>query len=85
MSSEKSQAGKRVRTGPISFPPKPGRAESPECLTLSIEEAARILEISRCGAYNYAKDGRLPTIRIGSRLLVPKAAIEKLLAECMPA
>jgi excisionase family DNA binding protein len=57
-----------------------------EALTISIEHAAKMLGISRSAAYNYARDGSLPTIKIGSakrhRLLVPKAAFERLL---MPA
>jgi excisionase family DNA binding protein len=47
------------------------------CLTVSVEEAARILGISRGAAYTHARDGSLPTIRLGKRLLVPKAALDK--------
>jgi excisionase family DNA binding protein len=50
------------------------------CRTISIEEAAIILGISRGTAYANAKTGALPTIRLGKRLLVPKAALERLLA-----
>jgi excisionase family DNA binding protein len=46
-------------------------------LTISVEEAGRILGVSRGAAY--AKDGSIPTIRLGKRLLVPKAALEKML------
>jgi excisionase family DNA binding protein len=49
------------------------------CLTVSVEEAARMLGISRGAAYTHARDGSLPSIRLGKRLLVPKAALEKLL------
>ena len=49
------------------------------CLTVSVEDAARILGISRGAAYSHARDGSLPTIRLGKRFLVPKAALEKLL------
>jgi len=49
------------------------------CLTMSVEEAARTLGISRGSAYTHARDGSLPTIRLGKRLLVPKAALDKLL------
>jgi excisionase family DNA binding protein len=48
--------------------------------TVSVEEAAAILGISRGAAYASARTGEIPTIRIGKRLLVPKAALEKLLA-----
>jgi excisionase family DNA binding protein len=47
--------------------------------TLTVEQAGRILGISRGSAYAYAKDGSLPTIRLGNRLLVPKAALDKML------
>jgi excisionase family DNA binding protein len=49
-------------------------------LTISVEEAARMLGISRGAAYTHARDGSLPTVRFGKRLLVPKAALEKLLS-----
>jgi excisionase family DNA binding protein len=46
---------------------------------ISVEEAGRILGISRGAAYAYANNGSIPTIRLGKRLLVPKAALDKLL------
>lgn len=48
--------------------------------TWTVDEAAEILGISRASAYAYAKSGELPTIRMGRRLLVPGAGLEKLLA-----
>jgi excisionase family DNA binding protein len=50
------------------------------CLTVSVEDAARMLGISRGAAYTHARDGSLPTIKLGKRLLVPKAALEKMLS-----
>lgn len=47
--------------------------------TVSVEDAARILGVSRGLAYRLAKTGTIPTIRLGKRLLVPKAALKKLL------
>lgn len=48
--------------------------------TLTIAEAARQLRIGKNAAYDAAHRGEIPTIRIGKRLLVPRAAFEKLLA-----
>jgi excisionase family DNA binding protein len=48
--------------------------------TLTIEESAKILRISRNSAYAAANDRSLPTVKIGRRLLVPRVALEKLLA-----
>ena len=49
--------------------------------TLKIEEAAQILGIGRQTAYSLANSGRLPTLRLGRRLVVPIAALERMLAE----
>jgi hypothetical protein len=46
--------------------------------TYTVEEAAKILGISRAVAY---RKGVLPTIRVAGRLLVPKWALERMLAE----
>jgi excisionase family DNA binding protein len=51
-----------------------------ERATLSVEEAAQRLGISRNHAYDAVKRGAIPSIRIGRRLLVPKAALERKLA-----
>ncbi len=50
-------------------------------LTMTVEEAAAALSIGRSLAYEAARDGRIPTIRIGRRLLVSRRALEKLLEE----
>lgn len=47
--------------------------------TFTVEEAARILGLGRNTAYVAARRGELPTIRIGKRYVVPKAALERLL------
>jgi len=50
-------------------------------LTLTVEEAAWALGISRATAYTLANSGRLPAIRISDRrLIVPRKAIDDLLA-----
>ncbi|RWD33363.1 MAG: DNA-binding protein [Mesorhizobium sp.] len=47
--------------------------------TITIVEAAHRLGIGRNQAYEAAKRGEIPSIKIGKRLLVPKAAFDKLL------
>ncbi len=49
--------------------------------TLKIEEVAQILGIGRQTAYSLANSGQLPTLRLGRRLVVPIAALERMLAE----
>jgi excisionase family DNA binding protein len=46
---------------------------------LSVLEAGTALGIGRSAAYEAARTGQIPTIRIGRRLLVPVAALERLL------
>ena len=49
-------------------------------LALTVDEVAKLLGLSRATAYLFASRGDFPTIRIGRRLLVPKAALEKMLS-----
>jgi len=48
--------------------------------TLSIEEAAAVLGIGRSLAYDAAKRGEIPAIKIGRRLVVPRARLDAMLA-----
>jgi excisionase family DNA binding protein len=50
-------------------------------LTLTVAEAARALGIGRNTAYAAAQRGDIPTIRVGRRILVPRAGLERLLCE----
>ena len=50
-------------------------------LVLTIEEAGKLLGLGRSGTYEAARRGDIPTLKIGSRILVPKAALLKLLEE----
>lgn len=50
-----------------------------ERLTVTVDQAARMLGISRGLAYQMVHEGKLPTLRFGKRLVVPKWAIEHLL------
>jgi excisionase family DNA binding protein len=47
--------------------------------TMSVPEAAALLGISRGLAYEGARNGDIPTIRIGRRLVVPTARLLEML------
>ena len=51
--------------------------------TLTVEETARLLRISRNSAYEAARTGEIPTIRIGKRVLVPIGGLERLLGRSL--
>ncbi|MBA7466789.1 hypothetical protein ES707_01981 [subsurface metagenome] len=55
--------------------------ESQNKLTITVPEAARMLGISRGLAYEMAREGAIPTLRFGRRVVVPLAAIDRLLQE----
>jgi len=58
------------------------KGEDTHSLCISIPEAAKWLGISKNTAYLMARLGQLPAIRCGRRrLVVPKAALMKLLEE----
>jgi excisionase family DNA binding protein len=56
-----------------------------KCQTITVSEAAERLGIGRNHAYEAAKTGQLPTIRIGKRILVPVAALDRMLGAVAPA
>src|SRR6266478_5834999 len=45
----------------------------------SVEEAGKILGLSRASAFAAANRGDIPVIRIGKRLIVPRRGLERLL------
>jgi excisionase family DNA binding protein len=49
-------------------------------LTLRVEEAAVLLGISRGLAYELINRGELPALRLGRRIVVPRAALEAFVA-----
>lgn len=71
---------------PAPIPPSGGTASSgalapmEQRLTVTVEEAATLLGISRAFAYEAVARGEIPSIRIGRRVLVPRAALERLVA-----
>ena len=49
--------------------------------TYSIKEAAKVLGVSANTLYDMTKAGTFPCIRVGSRVLISKAHIDRVLAE----
>jgi excisionase family DNA binding protein len=53
---------------------------TPEQLAASVPDVALMLGISSATAWKRVKDGSIPSIRLGGRVLVPLARLEALLA-----
>ena len=50
-------------------------------MALSVPEAAKLLGIGKNLAYEAVQRGEIPSIKVGRRLLVPRAALERMLTE----
>jgi excisionase family DNA binding protein len=53
--------------------------QSLQPLTYSVEQAAELLGVCPKHAYESIAAGEIPSIRIGRRILVPRAALEQML------
>ena len=68
--------GKRSAASAIGEEPDGGS------LVWTVPEAGERLGISRQSAYELVRQGRIPSIRLGRRLAVPKAALRQMLEGC---
>ena len=55
------------------YPPDSSLAGLP--LMLTVDEAAHLLRISRTSAYKLAQESGLPTVRLGSRIMVRRVDV----------
>lgn len=49
-------------------------------LAYTVSEAAALLGVGRTHAYALARSGDIPTVRLGRRVVVPKAGLDRMLA-----
>lgn len=56
---------------------KPPSENGSELLLLTVKEAANLLRISRNLAYELVAQGRLPSICLGRRILIPRHGLER--------
>ena len=54
-------------------------ATTDDRLAVSVDEAARLLDISRDLAYDLIRRGELPAVKLGRRIVVPRRQLEVLL------
>lgn len=47
--------------------------------TVSVEEAAELLGVSRQTAYKAVRRGEIPSLRLGRKIVVPRAKLDALL------
>jgi excisionase family DNA binding protein len=49
--------------------------------TVSVQEAAELLGISRNHAFRCVQRGEIPSVRVGRRVLIPASYLDRVLAE----
>ncbi len=72
------------RAGDEPAGPGPRGPGGPGSLAMSVEEVSKLLGISKWLAYEMVACGQIPAIRFGRRLVVPRAALEAMLAGAAP-
>jgi excisionase family DNA binding protein len=68
-----------VNAAEVSFAAPGTGGQHPDRLTLTVEETAEILGISRALAYEAVRRGEIPHLRIGRRIVVPVVAVTRLI------
>ncbi len=58
-------------------------AQTESSLILTAVEAAKLLRIGRATCYEQIRLGVIPSVRIGKRIIIPRAALMKKLDEAM--
>ncbi|MFC2032123.1 helix-turn-helix domain-containing protein [Chloroflexota bacterium] len=74
---QKSNSGKGNDGGGGSGLPRHAPLGKRLCIT--VPEAAEMLSLSRNFAYELVKQGKLPVVKLGKRLLIPRVALENML------
>ena len=55
--------------------------EKPKRSAISVTEVSKLLGLSRSVIYEAVHTGQIPSIRIGSRILIPRVALSRFLGE----
>ena len=77
---EQSLAQTTLKREPVIDEPRPLLRETGP-LAVSVKEAAAIIGISRTGFFGMLKEGKVRSIRIGRRTLIPMEALEAFVAQ----
>jgi len=50
-------------------------------MTYTVDQTARILGLSRNGTYALVREGKIPALRLGKRILIPRRKLERMLSD----
>ena len=57
--------------------------DSDDSMVLTVGETARLLRLSKTTVYDQIRQGSVPSIRLGKRILIPRAALMRKLEEAV--
>lgn len=57
------------------------KTNSNDSLVLTVGETAKLLRLSKTTVYDQIRQGTIPNIRMGKRILIPRAALMRKLEE----
>ncbi len=57
------------------------KTSSNDSLVLTVGETAKLLRLSKTTVYDQIRQGTIPNIRMGKRILIPRAALMRKLEE----
>jgi len=67
----------------MSQSPQTVEKDSNNPLVLTAGETARLLRLSKTTVYDQIRQGSIPSIRLGKRILIPRAALMRKLEEAV--
>ena len=76
--------GTLARGPELKFPDETATQLQNQAVAISVEAAARMLNISRSLAWNLVWEGKLRSVKLGRRRVVPLGAIQELLEQPTP-
>ena len=65
---------------PVSTSSHQSHVQTARPITVTVEQAAELLGISRTTAYQCVRDGAIPSVRLRRRILIPTQALDRLLS-----
>lgn len=71
----------KVDVEPATLSPKINPEQQEKSLLLNVREGARLLKVSRSRVYELVHSRQIPSIRLGKRILIPRAPLTRFIEE----
>ncbi len=71
----------KVDVEPATLSPKINPEQQEESLLLNVRDGARLLKVSRSRVYELVHSRQIPSVRLGKRILIPRAKLARFIEE----